>query len=787
MRRKKKGSTLITIVIVSSLILTVGAAMLTMTLGDYRMRINESDRIQNLYGSESGLDGAYNIIVKTFDGAVRYGVLKVDVLKNVEKDMDKDEYKFVKQEEAELSPNAPQYISNLNNILSLEKQLKEENTDVKSIRNQIKNINQENEDLLNDEFKRCFRNFIYVEDGHNQIGDDEDKEDSMNLLKSSIDENKYVDNLSDIESIKKDKISFNYVELKQSDNKAKVYIPPMVKDDIDDSDTGIMLSSDKNSYKITVRSVFETDTDKVLDKSVGKNTKKVENIYNMTVPEYKDVTFSESNANTVNIPELNDEKVMIVGQNMSVDKALNFEITGDVYVYGKTGKEGSTLFKSKYDGGINLQESKGQVTGNIMTPKTINSGNNVEITIDGNTYCKNIYVGNKNTGKEKVKGSNLTISGDAVVDNDIASKADNSTLSIGSFYGINDKNIINKDDGLEKRASSIIVNDSKNEKNGSEEIPTIEINENAYIYGVSIIDTSEPYITGESTGVKGNYIAYANVVDPENDKFKYYDPLQLLEIDEGNEVEKKADHFKNYWSGDRKADSGGIWLPDNTKAIGAVVHANGTTSGFNWDSDADDKISEKQEEYAKYVYSLIADNNNKYDVLKEPINLVSDLFDVKNISSDYNVVNEQSKKEKAIFSKGNIVIKRSGNGKCSINEDEMNNITIETVSDGELNAVIVAEGDVTIDGDVDFKGTIITKGNLNINSSSKFMYDKNLIQRIQAANSDVFEGVFNSAGNIIENSLKSSSEEIIINYDLSKFLKTIYWKIIKDEKSGSNA
>lgn len=785
MRRKKKGSTLITIVIVSSLILTVGAAMLTMTLGDYRMRINESDRIQNLYGSESGLDGAYNIIVKTFDGAVRYGVLKVDVLKNVEKDMDKDEYKFVKQEEAELSPNAPQYISNLNNILSLEKQLKEENTDVKSIRNQIKNINQENEDLLNDEFKRCFRNFIYVEDGHNQIGDDEDKEDSMNLLKSSIDENKYVDNLSDIESIKKDKISFNYVELKQSDNKAKVYIPPMVKDDIDDSDTGIMLSSDKNSYKITVRSVFETDTDKVLDKSVGKNTKKVENIYNMTVPEYKDVTFSESNANTVNIPELNDEKVMIVGQNMSVDKALNFEITGDVYVYGKTGKEGSTLFKSKYDGGINLQESKGQVTGNIMTPKTINSGNNVEITIDGNTYCKNIYVGNKNTGETKVTGSNLTISGDAVVDNDIASKADNSTLSIDSFYGINDKNITNKDDGLEKRASSIIVNDSKNEKNGSGEVPTIKIRENAYIYGVSIIDTSEPYITGESTGVKGNYVAYANVVDPENDKFKYYDPLQLLEIDDGNEVEKKADHFKNYWTGDRKADSGGICLPDNIKSIGAVVHSNGTTSGSNWDSDASKEINEKQREYAKYIYTLVANDKNKYDLPNNSGNLINSLFSIDNINNDYDVTKEQSKKEKAIFSKGNITITKGTDNKCKISKNG-DDVRIETSSDGSLNAVIVAEGDVIIEDEVNFRGTIITKGNLNINSSSKFMYDKNLIQRIQAVNSDLFEAVFNSISNITENSTNSSSEQIVVNYDLKKFLNTESWRILKDEKSESN-
>lgn len=799
MRRKKKGSTLITIVIVSSLILTVGAAMLTMTLGDYRMRINESDRIQNLYGSESGLDGAYNIIVKTFDGAARYGVLKVEVLKNAEVDFDEDknEYDFKSNELLKYFSyeTKKDYLDCLTEI----RKIREDDTEKQKTR-KIQEEKEKIDNILNDEFKRSFKNFIYSND--NSTVDNFSilpvliwnqgyvKVDKGDLFNNII--NKLTNLNNNIEKVNLGTNPITYIPLmkkdiekyqKKDDNDEIIFDSDINAGLDDESDSKIQLNGD--IYTITVRSVFETDTDKILDKNIGKNTKKVETVYNMKVPEYKDVTFSESNANTVNIPELNDEKVMIVGQNMSVDKALNFEITGDVYVYGKTGKEGSTLFKSKYDGGINLQESKGQVTGNIMTPKTINSGNNVEITIDGNTYCKNIYVGNKNTGETKVTGSNLTISGDAVVDNDIASKADNSTLSIDSFYGINDKNITNKDDGLEKRASSIIVNDSKNEKNGSDEVPTIKIRENAYIYGVSIIDTSEPYITGESTGVKGNYVAYANVVDPENDKFKYYDPLQLLEIDDGNEVEKKADHFKNYWTGDRKADSGGICLPDNIKSIGAVVHSNGTTSGSNWDSDASKEISEKQREYAKYIYTLVANDKNKYDLPNNSGNLINSLFSIDNINNDYDVTKEQSKKEKAIFSKGNITITKGTDNKCKISKNG-DDVRIETSSDGSLNAVIVAEGDVIIEDEVNFRGTIITKGNLNINSSSKFMYDKNLIQRIQAVNSELFEAVFNSISNITENSTNSSSEQIVVNYDLKKFLNTESWRILKDEKSESN-
>lgn len=82
MMKKNKGSSLITVVIIFSILITVGTALLSMTIGDYKMRTKESKRIENLYGSDSGLDVAYDIMIKTFDSATQFGDEEVKALKS---------------------------------------------------------------------------------------------------------------------------------------------------------------------------------------------------------------------------------------------------------------------------------------------------------------------------------------------------------------------------------------------------------------------------------------------------------------------------------------------------------------------------------------------------------------------------------------------------------------------------------------------------------------------------------------------------------------------------------
>ncbi len=71
-RKKKKGSTFMIVVIVMAIIFTTGTTILAVTANDYKMRINESKKIQNLYEADSGLDIVENIIIKTSQEAIKY-------------------------------------------------------------------------------------------------------------------------------------------------------------------------------------------------------------------------------------------------------------------------------------------------------------------------------------------------------------------------------------------------------------------------------------------------------------------------------------------------------------------------------------------------------------------------------------------------------------------------------------------------------------------------------------------------------------------------------------------
>ena len=68
--RKKKGSSLISVTIFITIIMTVAVVSLSVVANDYKMKINESKKVANLYGAESGLDIAYDVLVKVFNYAV---------------------------------------------------------------------------------------------------------------------------------------------------------------------------------------------------------------------------------------------------------------------------------------------------------------------------------------------------------------------------------------------------------------------------------------------------------------------------------------------------------------------------------------------------------------------------------------------------------------------------------------------------------------------------------------------------------------------------------------------
>ena len=72
MRKKKKGASMVMLVFITALIFAMGTSMLAVVSTDYRTRINQSRKLQNLYQSDAGVQIINNAINKNADAAIAY-------------------------------------------------------------------------------------------------------------------------------------------------------------------------------------------------------------------------------------------------------------------------------------------------------------------------------------------------------------------------------------------------------------------------------------------------------------------------------------------------------------------------------------------------------------------------------------------------------------------------------------------------------------------------------------------------------------------------------------------
>lgn len=765
MIRKKRGSSLVSVVIILGMLVTVGTAMVSMTVGDYKMRMTESTRIKNLYSSESGLDVAYDILIKTFDSGIQYGMQKVE------------DYK----KSADITYIDNQ-ISDIRNDASIE------DKDV-----QIKRLEAEKNEMIDSYFKSVLYTFIDKQDSEDtSIPNNEDE------LRKSIKGKKYIS----IDSNGNEEYKEVSINLDRTIS-MELFVGAAAVDD----EAGIVTTKinadpqngreyETKSYTIKITSKYRTqDTNGITERNL-------QSTYTITVPDYSDVSFSESNAKIEINPSISD-KVLIIGGDMNVSSSSELNVDGNIFVLGIPNEIEDKVY-DKYKGGINLQHGKVNFTGEVVVGKTFNIENNVDATIKGNLYAMNVYVGQKNgttasgaklnvaefgdVDKSKDYNKNVTESGQVVIDNDLALKADNTSISINSFYGINDKEIGGEEfsnssiEQKERTSSSIIVNGNQDS--------SIKIIDKAYIMGVAHIATDPEYQTGESTGVTGNYIAYASDLG-DNEKVGYYNPLQLLDEDD---VLKKSTHFFDYWKDKlEKKNIGGIELPEKTYSIGAIVYKDSNQvyqvkdSSYTLnksDMDIETVIPKKRFEYALKVYNMgQIPIVREYDTLGEGSeNQINELMTLDDTTLNAYVLEEQNtKSEKAIFNPDpNVTVKIERvddlPNKSKYVDKVGNDIFIYT-TDGDVNAFIATAGNVIIDGAVNFRGNIIAKKDLSVegNGNKKIVYDKDLCERIQASNVTVFSNVF---GNILKDPTESS-DNIKVDYDFNKFIKEGIWKIIK--------
>ena len=822
MKRKRPGTSLILVIVIFMAVTIVSLAMLSLILGNYKSRVMEGKRIENLYASDSGLDASYNIIVKTFDAATKYGYYQVEALKRNDRSNKGPNDEKYKNIEYEIVLFKAEIVKLESEIVSLERLKDDVDSDIIEINRQIeekrklivlkKLLIEEDEKfkqiLINEEFKRAFKNFIAVTV---DVGTGENAPDK---LKESIESRKYVSTLlADITNnidFEEETIEFS-VQDKDGNLPvldADVSNPMNVYGSLDINIVKLdghsvyvkdipIIKSAKQNYDISVTSTFMSQ----INVSVtSTNKKKLQSRYRMLVPNYKDIFFGNYTGELHDYLALKN-RALTIGGDMIVDNTTNFDVDkGAIFVGGNADRVESDRVYGKYVGGITVNNSPDVLfNNNVITRGTFNIENDTNVVVEGNLYARNIYAGA--TDGNYSDNSSLTANKEVVIDNDLALKATDTKMTIKDFYGINDKNISYDDySGNQITNSNTNTNSSYRARTSSsiiinsyESSSSVEIENKAYIMGTAHIATVGDYQTGESTAVKGNYEAYSIPLDL-SENFTYDDPLQLL--DESN-VFKKSEHFKKYWDEIKpnSINSGGIFFdsPEKIYSIGAVVYkADGVgkviASRYSTDLEIDSGvINQKRIEYASKVYRFGQTASiGDYNYLGLDAITVSSLMNLSNLPIEYdldNVINSSG--EKAIFNNSpDVTLIIQGN---DISEDKKyvdakgNEITSRKIikADSNINAVVATAGDVIIDGDVTFNGSIIANGNLNVTGDVTINYDEEVIGRIQNQNIELFENVF--GGNII------SSEEfggfgmalIDTKYNLKNFLENRLWKIIQ--------
>lgn len=656
---------MVVVIVIMAALFTVGTTILTMATSDYKSRVNESKRLQNLYKSDSGLDLVYNIILKNSQAAITHSIAKIE-----------EEYKNVDYTES-----------------------------------------------LYDEINEKFADEFLM-----YLGKVKDTSD----LAKGIEEGKYL--IEDGSGVKT--WQENIYQSCGAEIKIKEYI------------------YDSSSKKITIKveSTFENPG----NNGELKNTKTIATSFNVEAPAYKENKVLDVNKKEINIYPVYDGKVITADGDMKVQGQA--DIIGDIWIKGSEQYSTSPIYTfEKYNGGILVDGGTLKVSsGDIFTAATLSIRNKAEVEAE-NIFSLNTYVGPSIT-KEDSGENKLTVANDLITDNDLSLNSNGSIVNLKNYYGINEYTFTNAVDPAKaaKESSSIIINNENS---------TLNISNDAYIMGVAYIDTiDEKYQTGESLAVKGNYLAYSEIVPGYEDKItlKYYNPLQLVEtIENSSSVQSKAKYFKEYYDSDEKnvAKTGGVSIA-NINSVGAVINSDGTVSSGNLIGDTQ-LIKDLRNSYAINVLSMgylkEADSKDVYDA-GEVIKTVKKQIDFNNIEDNY-----QDKLDERY---GKVILIKDGS---------------EYKVTGETTALIITNGKVVIEDGAKFTGNIITTQNIEIKGQATAKYDAEVTEKIIASNYQILEPIFKDADPICKRVVdisKNTTESQLSEYDMS-FIKSGYWKIVR--------
>lgn len=712
---KKKGSSLITVIIFMMFLMIVGVSALTTTMMDYKARVNESNRIENLYGAESGLEIAYDILLKASDYAINEALFTTE--------------KQLVQQVATLSGDTVDL------------------------------------DIL---FKSTYFKVLFDKTYPHKFQSSQTIEDGLvnylltNLMYPIINENNKLDFKESGFNPKEKTIDIDVKVLDESGN-----LLTQLNADQSEFQVQVISTFESSSNNVQVgkgeRKVARTYVFKV--PSYTKSLVDLYPVFNgkaLTVDGNVALTGSDLNKA---ILDVNGD--IWVGGNVCTNQFSNCSDSINEVTY------------QKYASGILLEEANLSVTGNLSTNQTLALRNKITMIMNGNIYARNIYVGKKGVGFESTSSNLIVTNDETpkyevVLSNDLAinvssNSTPNSSVEIDKFYGISNKNISTPEIPLDNVAqlslesSSILVN---------AEGASVDIKEEAYIGGLAFIDATDSegnkYQTGESVAVKPNYLAYTMVAKGYEDEvtFRYYNPLLLVEtLPEGS---SKADYFvKVGQDGLLDMSAGGIKLPSKVYSAGAVVSENGV-SGVRGTDEVGEKLRlDKTTDYTNFVQYMngAPDVNGMMRTVANQILWTAPGFSTPITVTDLGTVILNNNADLKV-----LISEQDGNYFVQIGNGQPQLITKDIF--------LVTKGDVELKGNIQLTGNLVVGGHLDIGSSTSdgsLIYNEEFTKSILSENPELFKNLFIDSGKKTV-SVESTDNQ---DYSATTIITKGRWELVK--------
>lgn len=660
--KKKRGSSLMMVVIMFAILSVLGMSIIAMTSNDYYRKVSETKKLQNLYGAESGLDISYNILAKNFEAGVVYANKAV-------------EYK-INEEEA-------------NGSLS---------------KNQLETLKKET-------FKESFNNFI-------DSTLDECIEKSLIVSINNYKTGLRLDSLLDA-SGNPNADNYGYLLINKVDQTTGTEITADVTAVKKNADSLTINAKENDSFDIVITSRFAPNTEEARKISAEYKINVPEYGFYL---KYEDISMEIHPILNKTIA-VDGDMLVSADTNIKGDIYVKGSDVSSItdFTYDKY-KGGVEVIGTGFD----IGKTNFDVIGDIVTTKSLKLKEFSDASVNGNVFASSVALGRTSDIDSISTNSsftNIPTEGKGMyLSNDLAINGDNISANINNFYGINDISINNGNQysGDQSKAidsSSIILNSNNN--------VSLKINTLAYICGTAYInnDENEKYQTGESVAFKGNYIAYSDTLGKEDVKLDYYKPLQLISKINGSDelVIEKAKHFKEYWENKAFDNVVNVELPTETYSAGAYVtnNTNNTNNKVQYEDRykitsefEKDNIFDLRKEYINQVYyfgdCVNFKDGSETDKLYNyfPFSPLTKATVQSEIKFD-NLVNKNE-----IDNEGNRVVFNNDLSKTIVIEGSTNENEIK-----EIKGLIITKGNIVITGKVKFTGAIFAGGNITFNKA----------------------------------------------------------------------